>query len=396
MPLIGKLTAQSIQAATSKIGDGGGLWLEVKKTGTKSWVYRYRLHGRDREMGLGAWPDVSLKSAREKASNCRALKAEGIDPIENRNQEKNRLILEQSRNKTFVQCVDEYLTEKSSEWKNPKHRQQWRNTLYTYAVPIMGDMPVKEIGIEHVLKVLKPIWNEKTETASRVRLRINKVLDWATVMKYREGLNPASWDGNLKEVLASPAKIKQAKNHAALHYSDVPELITKLDKKETIGAYGLKLCILTATRTGEVIGAKWSEIDFDAEVWTIPKERMKAKKEHQVPLSESAIQLLKKIPRQVGNDYVFTGLKHGKPISNMAMLKLLKQDLGYENYTVHGFRSSFRDWGAEQTSYPREVQEAALAHQLKDKSEAAYARSNHLEKRRLLMMEWDKYLAGKV
>ena len=189
MPIIEKLSAQQVKNATSKIGDGGGLWLEVKKSNTKSWIYRYRLHGRDREMGLGAWPDVSLKSARDKAAACRALKADGIDPIEQRNQEKSRLLLEQSRNKTFIQCVDEYLIKRSSEWKNPKHRQQWRNTLYTYAVPIIGDMPVKDINTEHILSVLNPIWFEKTETASRVRLRINKVLDWATLKKYREGLD---------------------------------------------------------------------------------------------------------------------------------------------------------------------------------------------------------------
>ncbi len=342
MAKLNKLTQLQVKSASKKMGDGGGLWLMVNNC-SKSWSYKYRLFNRDREMGLGIWPDVSLDEARNRATHWRNLKNQGIDPINHRKKEQELKEIEAARHKTFKQCLPAYIEARSSEWKNPKHKQQWENTLVTYAYPVLGDIPVADISTDDVLAVVKPIWLTKTETPSRVRQRISKVLDWAAVMKYRNGENPARWDGHLAELLPAPAKIKKTSNHSAMPYAEIADFMQQLKQRDTNSAKALQLCILTATRTNEVIAATWDEIDLEQAIWKIPAERMKAGKQHEIPLCKQALALLSEMPKQANNPYVFAGGRVGKHLSNMAMLKLLKTDMCFNDYTVHGFRSCFRD-----------------------------------------------------
>jgi integrase len=301
--------------------------------------------------------------------------------------------IEAAKRISFAQCVEEYIESHQSAWKNLKHRAQWRSTIATYAHPIIGKLPVSAVDTALVLKVLRPIWNKKPETASRLRGRIERILAWATISEYREGDNPARWRGHLKEMLPNRGKVRRVKHHAALPYADVPEFMERLRGNDSISARALEFTILNASRTGEAIGAKWDEIDLVNKVWSVPASRMKAGKEHRVPLSDRAIEILKSLPCERDNPFVFVGTIKGRSLSEMAMLEHLRRMSGGNGLTVHGFRSSFRDWCAEQTNFARELAEVALAHAVGDDTERAYQRGDLLEKRRRLMAEWARFCA---
>src|SRR5690606_32710331 len=362
--------------------DGGGLYLRVTESGSKSWIFRYRdrVTGKLRDVGLGAVDcasrktiGASLTAAREAAAEAREHVRAGRDPKAERDRKRFAAI----GVPTFEKCAKDYIAAHRKGWKSEKHADQWTYTLIELAGPVLGPRPVNEIDTALVMRVLEPLWHERTETASRLRGRIEAVLDWAKVQGYRDGENPARWRGHLDKLLPRPSKVRRVKHHEAMPYRDVPAFMRTIP--DTITGRCLAFTILTATRTNESIAARWSEIDLESATWTVPAERMKAEREHKVPLPPSAVAILK---RQLGHDetYVFPSpVKAGSHLSNMAMLELLK-DMGRDE-TVHGFRSSFRDWAAEQTNFPRELAEAALAHALKDKTEAAYQRGDLLEKR---------------
>ncbi|ODV42255.1 integrase [Cupriavidus sp. UYMMa02A] len=380
--------------------DGANLVLQVSKAGTKSWLFRYTLNGKRREMGLGSCQTVSLSDARERALACRRQLLDGQDPIDTRAEVRRARHAESAKALTFKECATRCISDKRAEWKNAKHAQQWANTLDAYAYPHIGSLDVRSINTGLVRKCLDPIWTVKTETATRLRQRIETVLDWAKVHGYREGDNPAAWRGHLEAVLPKPAKVAKEKNHAALPYSEVHDFTCELQQRPSASSMALEFLILTACRTGEVIGARWIEIDEDAKTWVVPAERMKASKEHVVPLSARALALLKQAKGLANNsEWVFPGASPKRPLSNMAMLELVRGmgtlDAAGEPITVHGFRSTFRQWVAECTAHPREVAEHALAHRLPDKVEAAYQRGTLLEKRRRLMDDWAQFLATK-
>ena len=389
---IEKLTAVGVtrQKKPGYHGDGAGLYLQVSPTGTKSWIFRYKLAGRPREMGLGAFNTFSLAEARQRAKEARQLLADGIDPIEHRtavqsaSAQASRAV---SRVLTFGQAADRYIEAHESSWKNAKHAYQWRQTLDTYAKPVIGALPVTAIDTDLVLRVLEPIWATKTETATRLRGRMEKVLDWAKALKYRTGDNPAAWRGNLDKLLANPNKVAPVVNHPALAYAEIGAFMAELRALPGLSPLATEFIILTATRTSEALGARWSEFDLDAGVWTVPAARMKMGKEHRVPLSTAALEVLSKAMAFGGAEFVFPGRKPGTQQSNMSCLALLRR-MGRTDIVVHGFRSTFRDWAAEQTSYPREVAEMALAHAIGDKVEAAYRRGDLFEKRTSLMADW--------
>lgn len=399
MPLkakeLGALAVSRLAASKKRglhaVGGVDGLLLQVTDTGATSWLLRVMIAGKRRGMGLGAYPAVGVAAAREKARAARALIEQGIDPIEQRQQVRRNAAAERASAKTFDECARVMLAAKGTGWKNEKHRAQWSSTLQTYASPVLGNMPVRDIEMGHVLRVLSPIWNEKTETASRVRGRIERVLDYATAHKYRHGLNPARWKGNLDAVLDKPSEVAKVKHHAALAIDDVPAFMLRLRQADGTGARALELTILTAARSGEVRGATWSEIDLKAGTWIVPGERMKAKREHRVPLSMQAVALLKALPREEGVELVFPAPRGGQ-LSDMTLTAVLRRMR--VDCTVHGFRSSFRDWAGDRTHHPRDMIEFALAHALDDKTEAAYRRSDALEKRRVLMQEWADFVAG--
>jgi integrase len=386
-----RLSAKGVQAKRKAgyYADGGGLYLQVSEAETKSWIFRYTLAGRSREMGLGPLHTISLAEARVRATACRQLLLDGVDPIEARDAKKRAIQLDTARAKTFSECATAYIKAHGPKWRNAKHAAQWQSTLDTYAGPVFGRLNVQDVDTALVLKVLEPIWTEKPETASRLRGRIEAVLDWATVRGFRTGDNPARWKGQMQALLPSVPKQLRVKHHAALPFDEMGAFMTALRRQEGIAARALEFAILTATRTGEVIGATWDEIDLDDAVWVIPATRMKALREHRVPLSGPALAVLRALRDVRDGKYVFPGQKQGKPISNMAMLELLKR-MGVA-VTSHGFRSSFKDWSSERTSYPREVTEMALAHTVGDKVEAAYRRGDLFEKRKRLMTEWAKH-----
>lgn len=390
----GHLSAAKVKAITEAgtYFDGSGLRLQVTKAGGKTWLFRFQLKGKTREMGLGSFKDVSLKEARKKASQARALLQQGIDPIAHRKASKHKNT--DASTWTFDKCAKAYIQAKSHEWTNEKHIEQWHNTIQQYCNPVFGDLPVNQIDTGLVMQVIEPIWYTKTETASRVRGRIENILSWATVRGYREGINPALWRGHIEHLLPQRNKIQKPKHHPAMTYQDIGAFMAELKSKTSISAKALQFAILTATRTAEVIGASWEEIDMAAGIWTIPADRMKAKRLHRVPLSRQALELLDSLPMKDG--WLWPSVRYHQHISNMAMLKLMR-GMGYGvkgergPYVPHGFRSTFRDWCAEQTSYPRELAESALAHVLADKTEAAYQRGDMLEKRRRLMQAWADY-----
>ena len=368
-----------------KYNDGGGLYLVVSDSGARSWVLRYKIHGKSRYMGLGPLDDVGLSRAREIASECRNKIREGIDPLI----EKRASIAARHADagRSFRTVAETFIESKSAEWKNPKHRAQWSATLEQYAFPVLGDLPVTDITTDGVLRVLRPIWNTKPETASRVRGRIERVLDYAIALHYlpRERPNPARWKGGLKEVLPAPIKVRRVKHFAALDFRKMSSFMVKLRKQNGTTARALEFCVLTATRTTEVREASWQEIDLGRRLWTIPGDRMKAKREHRVPLSDQAVAVLEHV-RGFSRKWVFPTANNDEPLSVNAMLALLSRM--NVDATTHGFRSTFRDWAAETTNFPREVVEMALAHTIQDKTEAAYRRGDLYEKRAELMRQW--------
>lgn len=370
--------------------DGGGLCLYVTGPSAKSWVYRYTLNGRAREMGLGSLNGVSLAEARTRASECRCLCSAGIDPIEARKAERQRARIEAAKAITFKDAAERYIAAHEAGWRNAKSALQWRNTIATYAEPIIGKLPVQAVDVGLVVKVLEPIWATKPETAGRLRGRIESVLDWATVRGYRTGENPARWRGHLQNLLPNPARVRKVRHHAALPYTEIGAFMRSLRAQEGIAVVALQFLILTATRTSETIGAKWSEIDLANAVWIIPADRMKAAREFRVPLSAPTIAILNRMRKIHDRQLVFPGRFGDHPLSNMACLQLLKR-MGRGDLTAHGFRSTFRDWAAERTNYPREVAEMALAHAVSDHVEAAYRRGDLFDKRRRLMEAWARY-----
>jgi|SRR5665213_934915 len=375
--------------------DGGGLYLLVKSPTSRSWLFRYMRDGRAREMGLGPYPDRTLADARVKAGECRKLLLDDIDPIEHRRSRRTDAKLEAAKAITFDTCAERYIEAHKSGWRNAKHADQWSNTLAAYASPVFGKLSVVTIDTALVMKVLETIWNYKPETAYRLRGRIEAILDWAKVRGYRQGENPARWRGHLDKLLPSRAKVRKVEHHAALPYVDMPTFMAELREQSGLSALALQFTILTAARTGETIGARWREFDLDARTWTVPADRMKANREHRVPLSESAFAILAemRILGREADDYVFPGGKKTKPLSNMAMMMMLRR-MGREDLTVHGFRSTFRDWCAEQTTFPSEVAEMALAHAVGDKVEAAYRRGDMFDRRRSLANDWGIYCVG--
>jgi len=409
MAQIGKLSA--VEVAKSKgpavLHDGGGLYLRVSASGAKSWVFRFQLDGRRRDMGLGPFPDISLSDARARATERRKLRHDGIDPLDAKAAQRQAQRVSVAKGRTFREAAEEFIGRNEAGWRNAKHRQQWRNTLATYVYPALGELPVAAIDTGLVVQVLDPIWAEKPETASRVRGRIEAVLDAATVRGFRQGPNPAGWKGNLAHVLPARAKVRKVAHHAALPLDDMVGFLATLRDREGMAARALEFAIFTAARTGEVLGARWGEIDLAAKLWTIPAERMKAGREHRVPLSDVALSVLEKVqPLALTSDGkpdpaapAFPGPRRVLPMSNMTMLMLLRR-MKRDDLTAHGFRSTFSDWAAERTAYPREVVEMALAHAVENKVEAAYRRGDLFDKRRKLMDAWAGFCtapaAGKV
>lgn len=381
-------------------GDGGGLTLQITATGAKSWLFRYMVAGKAFGMGLGPTHTVSLAEARQKALDARKLLLDGINPLEAKKQKQKAAALAKAKMMTFDQCAKAYIQAHKAGWKNAKHCDQWTNTLNTYASPVFGHLPVAEIDTGLVVKCLAPIWESKTETASRLRGRIESVLSWATTSGYRTGENPARWKGHLENLLAAISKSSRTKNHPSLPWQRIGAFMSALRAREGASARAIEFAILTACRSGEVRGARWAEVDMAAKLWTIPAERMKAKREHQVPLSDAALALLESLPKD--GDVVFAGT-NGKPLSDMSLTAVIRRmngdgkpvwtDVNGAGITVHGFRSSFRMWAAETTNYPREVAEHALAHQLPDAVERAYQRGSQFAKRAALMAEWAVYCA---
>jgi integrase len=389
---VGKLTALKVgrPLKPGMYADGAGLHLQVTGAGAKSWIFRFSLHGKAREMGLGSLSAVSLADARTKAAECRRLRQDGIDPIEARKTQRQQAALDAAKTLTFKEASASYIASHKAGWRNEKHVSQWENTLATYAEPVIGALSIQAIDTALVQKVLDPIWKTKPETASRVRGRIEAILDWAKVRGLRQGENPARWRGHLDHLLPAKAKVRRVKHHAALPYAELPDFIAKLRAQEGVAARAFEFTILTAARTGDTIGAVWNEVNTSDKIWTVPADRMKAGKEHRVPLSSRALAILRDDHDLRTSDYVFPGGKTGKPLSNMAMTEVLRR-MGRGDITVHGFRSTFRDWAAERTNFPSEVVEMALAHAVGDKVEAAYRRGDLFEKRRRLMAEWASY-----
>ncbi len=397
MARTGKLSAVEVAKAKGPavLHDGGGLYLRVSPTGSKSWVFRFQLDGKRRDMGLGPFPDISLAEARGNASAHRKQRHEGIDPLDAKAAQRQAQRLSVAKGRTFREVAEEFIGRNEAGWRNAKHRQQWVNTLQTYAYPTLGELPVSAIDPGFVVQVLDPIWTEKPETASRVRGRIEAVLDAATVRGFRQGPNPAQWKGNLAHILPARAKVRKVAHHAALPLDGMPGFLAALRGREGMSARALEYTILTVARTGEALGAKWGEIDLAAKVWTVPAERMKAGREHRVPLSDAALTVLEKVrPLALMRDGkpdptapVFPGPRRALPMSNMVLLMLLRR-MKRDDLTAHGFRSTFSDWAAERTAYPREVVEMALAHTVENKVERAYRRGDLFDKRRRLMADW--------
>ncbi|MBD8755411.1 integrase arm-type DNA-binding domain-containing protein [Pseudomonas coleopterorum] len=393
---MGKLNPKQIENLTTSgtYEDGEGLRMVVKPTGKKYWVLRYQLAGKRREMGLGSFPTITLKKAREAAAEHRKLLSQEIDPLVSRDAERkaSRVAEEarQARAISFRTVAEDYITAHKAGWKNAKHSQQWLNTLTTYAFPVIGDTPTEEVTTEQILRILTPIWHTKPETASRVRNRMEMVLDAAKARRLRDGENPARWRGHLDKLLPPRSKVKSVVHHPALPWRELPGLISRIKARDEPTYKAMLLTILTACRTNECLAATWDEIDLKNAVWKIPAHRMKAGKEHRIPLSQPACDVLRSLIRIKDNPYVFPSTQRGKHLSNMAMLMGLRY-LERGDLTIHGFRSTFRDWSAEATSYPREVCEQALAHNRQDKAEAAYFRTDLFEKRRAMMEEWAEY-----
>ncbi len=384
---VSRLTAPGLHA----VGGVAGLALQVSGTGARSWILRAMVGGKRRDMGLGGYPDVTLAAAKEAARAARAKIKNGIDPVQDAKAKRSALYAARAAAMTFSEAAAAYIGVREVEWKNAKHASQWRNTLETYAAPVIGRILVRDVNQAHVLRVLEPIWLTKTETAKRVQGRIENILDWATVSKFRHGDNPARWRGHLDKLLAKPGKVQTIEHHPALPMDDLGAFMVELRKQEGMGARALEFAILTAARSGEVRGATWSEINLTDATWTIPASRMKAGREHRAVLNDEAVALLESMPRT--GDLIFPNTK-GEKLSDMTLTAVLRR-MNRSDITAHGFRSTFRDWCSERTNYPSAVAEMALAHAIGDKVEAAYRRGDLFEKRRRMMREWGKF-SGKV
>ncbi|WP_207974429.1 site-specific integrase [Parafrankia sp. BMG5.11] len=387
----------TLQLKNAKPGihaDGNGLYLQVKGQGTKSWIFRYQVNGRRREMGLGSASVLPIAVARAEAARLRAMVANKVDPLEVKKsaaiqqQEAQAAVAREAvlEGKTFRVAATTYIAAQEAGWRNLKHRQQWENTLKTYAYPVIGDLAVRDIEVGHVLAVLQPIWSTKPETASRVRMRIEAVLNSAKLMGWRSGENPAVWRGGLEAVLPRTSKVRRVRHHPAMAAAEIGAFMAKLREREGLSACALEFTILTAARSGEVRQARWDEVDRERELWIIPAEKMKAGREHRVPLSEAALALLDKVPAVDDCPLIFPGFRN-RPLSDMSLSAVLKR-MGLADVTVHGFRSTFRDWAAEHTHHHPEVVEMALAHAVGNKVEAAYRRGDMLAKRQALMEDW--------
>ncbi len=389
-----RLTALKVQGIIKRgergfYNDGAGLHLQISKWGTPSWVYRYTYRGTTRWMGLGSADDFTLAKAREQCGEQREKLKAKKDPLAERDEERLQARMEKARRCTFDEACDRFIAAHEPSWKNPRHRQQWHNSLQTYVRPILGHMPVSEIETGDVMRCLEPIWKTKTETASRVRGRIEKVMDWAKAHGYRDGENPAAWKGHLANLLPAKGKITKVQHHAAMPYAQVPGFMATLRNAQSVSARALEFTVLTGCRTSEVIDAKVHEFDLNKRVWEIPAARMKSGSPHTVPLTPRMVEILQDVANRHDRDYAFVNPQTGRNLSNMAMAEFLKAIS--PNVTVHGFRSSLRDWLAEQTSFSHDLCEMALAHAVKDGTVKAYKRSDLLEKRRALMGAWDQY-----
>ena len=392
---IHKLSPRKVETALpGKYEDGGGLRLVVSKSRSKKWVLRFTCNGKRREMGLGSVQSVSLAAARAKAAKYRSMASDGVDPIAARR-------IEPGRVPDFTTCAARYIRAQRHGWRSSKHARQWVSTLKTYARPVIGPMSVDAIATEDIVKILSPIWTAKTETAKRLQGRIENVLDFAAAHNLRDPLNPARWRGHLDKLLPRPSRVSTVTHHPAMPYTDLPAFMEELRQNDSISSLALQFLILTATRTSEVLLAEWIEINQATKVWTIPANRMKTQKEHRVPLTDATITILGMLPRIDHNPFVFPGSRTGRPLSNMAMLQLMRgMGFGVNGsrgpFVPHGFRSSFRDWSGEVSSFPREVAEMALAHVVDNKVEAAYRRGDLFEKRTRMMEGWASFLAANI
>jgi integrase len=395
--VLGKLTMLTVRQARRPglHGDGGGLFLQVGRSGAKSWVFRYKVAGMHRLMGLGPLNAVSLTDAREAARICRQMRLAGIDPIDKRRAERVQGRLAAARSLSFGECATAYIRAHEPGWRGQKSARQWTASISTFVDPVFGEAPVQAVDTVLVLKAIEAIWRSKPETARRLRGRIESILDWAAARGYRQGENPARWRGHLENLLALRSKVARVEHHPALPYRELAAFMAELRREEGIGAAALEFCILTAARTGEIIGARWDEIDTAERLWIVPAARIKAGREHRVPLSDEALAIVAKMASIRHGQFVFPGGRApGRPIGHMTMLRTLSR-MGRGQLTVHGFRSSFRDWCAEQTDFPAAAAEMALAHAVGDKVEAAYRRGDMFETRRRLMQAWARF-AGTI
>jgi integrase len=383
---VGRLKAPGLVS----VGGVPGLSLQITSTGARSWILRVKVGTRRRDVGLGSFPGVTLAQAREKARAGREMVEQGIDPVLARERAQSQLRAEQASIVTFESAARSYIKSKSPEWKGSKSLTQWTGSLENYVFPVIGNLHVQDVHDAHVLKILEPIWGSRTETATRVRGRIENILDWATAKKYRTGENPARWRGHLDKLLAAPRKITPVKHYQALTVDAAPAFYAELKTRMGTAARALEFTILTAARSGETLGATWAEIDIDKELWTIPASRMKAEKEHRVPLTESAMGILREHSHLEGCEFIFPAPRGGQ-LSDMAMTAVLRR-MGV-NAVPHGFRSTFRDWAGDRTDFPHEMSEMALAHSVSNAVEAAYRRSDMLEKRREMMQDWADFLS---
>lgn len=392
-----EMSALAVKALTVEgsyaVGGVPGLNLRIQSSGSRSWVMRYMLDGKRCQTGLGSFPEVGLAEAREKARAIRQLSTEGAHPLAHKRQLAAQRAAEKQKQKAFRDVAQAYIDAHGTSWKNPKHRAQWISTLEGYVYPVMGRLPVQDIEQAHVLAVLEPIWRIKNETAVRVRGRIETVLDYASVLGLRVGENPATWKGRLDKLLPQPSKVQRGGHQKALKFQDLPDFMVRLKDVGGTSAQALEFAILCAARSGEVRGARWGEIDMNEKVWTVPGSRMKAGVEHRVPLSSAAMNLLHSLPRLAGCDLLFPG-RQLQPLSDMSLSAVMRRMS--VDAVPHGMRSTFRDWAGEVTDFPREVAEAALAHTLQNKTEAAYRRGDALEKRRVMMEAWAKHCMSAV
>jgi integrase len=386
---LNRLTARKVDTATKPglLADGGGLWLRVGRGGSKSWAFRFMLNGKAREMGLGGLSKVGLADARKKAAPLRLLLADKVDPLERRKLEKSANTIASARSMTFDECATSYIKAHEVGWRHEKHRMQWSNSLARYVSPAFGAVPVSSIDVAMVMNVLEPLWMKTPETASRVRGRVERILDWARVRGFREGENPARWRSHLDHLLPARSKVRAQKHYTSLPYAEIATFMSGLRSRSGVGASALEFLILCAARSSEVADARRAEIDWAARTWTIPASRMKSGREHRVPLSSAAMAVLDRM-KATGGEFIFSN-EPGRGLGKGALAKQVKG----RNCTVHGFRATFKTWATERTNFARELVEAALAHVLDDKTEAAYLRGDMIEKRRRLMEAWAEFLA---